>query len=101
MVVEVLHIHCAGGTLPTLGGRFLVVTIFSLLRADRLGVLTIWGDVTELLARIFMAALLFSSREREAKNNRRGFVSQNSRATDGRKRRTRQSGNIRVSETLS
>lgn len=50
MVVEVLHIHCAGGTLPTLGGRFLVVTIFSLLRADRLGVLTIWGGVTVSLA---------------------------------------------------
>ena len=50
MVVAVLHIHYAGGTLPTLGGRFLVVTIFSLLRAGRLGVLTIWGGVTESLA---------------------------------------------------
>ena len=37
-MVEVLHIHCAGGTLPTLGGRNLMVTIFSLLRAGRLGV---------------------------------------------------------------
>ena len=50
MVVEVLHIHCAGGTLPTMGGRFLMVTIFSLLRAGRLSVLTIWGGVTESLA---------------------------------------------------
>ena len=86
---------------PTLGGMFLMVTIFSLFRAGRLGVVTICGGVTEPLAPIFMAALLFSFRERVRKNNRRGFVSQNPRTTDGRKRRTRQSGNIRVSETLS
>ena len=51
MVVEVLHLHCGGGTLPTLGGTFLMATIFSLLRAGRLGVLTSWGGVTESLAR--------------------------------------------------
>ena len=68
MVVEVLHIHCAGGTLPTLGGRFLMVTIFSLLRAGRLSVLTIWGDVTDHLAPIFMAAPFFPSAKRGLKS---------------------------------
>ena len=77
-----------------------LVTIFSLLRAGQLGVLTIWGGVTEPLAPIFMADLLFPSRGKVGKNNRRGFVSQNARTTDER-RRTRQSGNICVSETLS
>ena len=67
MVVEVLYIHCAGGTLPTLGGRFLMVTIFSLLRAGRLGVLTIWGGVTEPLAPTFMVPLLLPSRDRGGK----------------------------------
>ena len=41
-----------------------LVTIFSLLRAGRLGVLTVCGGVTEPLTPIFMAALLFPSRER-------------------------------------
>ena len=50
VVVGVLYIHCAGGTLPTLGGGFLVVTTFSLLRAGRSGVLTMWGGVTEPLS---------------------------------------------------
>ena len=53
-----LHTSC-GGTLPTLGGGFLMMTTFSLLRAGRLGVLTIWGAVTEPLAPIFMAVCCF------------------------------------------
>jgi len=53
-VVGFPYLHCAGGTLPTLGGGFLMVTTFSLLRAGRLGVLTIWGAVIEPLALIFM-----------------------------------------------
>ena len=64
-MVGILHIHCAGGTLPTLDGVFLMVMTFSLLRAGQLGVLTIWGGVTEPLAPIFMAAMLFPSRKRE------------------------------------
>ena len=61
------YLHCAGGTLPTLGGGFLMVTTFSLLRAGRLGVLTIWGAVIEPLAPIFMAVCCFLS-EGEGKN---------------------------------
>ena len=57
----------AGGTLPTLGGGFLIVTTFSLFRAGPLGVLTIWGGVTEPLAPIFMAALLFPFKQRGEK----------------------------------
>ena len=57
-MVGVLYIHCAGGTLPTLGGGFLKVT-FSLLRAGRLDVLAIWGAVTEPLAPISMAVCCF------------------------------------------
>ena len=53
------YLHCAGGTLPTLGGRFLMVTTFSLLRAGRLGVLTIWGAAIEPLAPIFMTVVSF------------------------------------------
>ena len=53
------YLHCAGGTLPTLGGGFLMVTTFSLLRAGRLGVLTIWGAVIEPLAPIFMTVVFF------------------------------------------
>ena len=53
------YLHCAGGTLPTLGGGFLMVTTFSLLRAGRLGVLTVWGAVIEPLAPIFMAFCCF------------------------------------------
>ena len=63
------YIHCAGGTLPTLGGGFLMVTTFSLLRAGRLGVLTIWGGVTEPVASIFMALCCFLP-EREGKNRK-------------------------------
>jgi len=59
VVVGFPYIHCAGGTLPTLGGGLLMVTTFSLLRAGRLGVLTIWGAVTEPLAAIFMAVCYF------------------------------------------
>ena len=60
VVAGVLYIvlHCAGGTLPTLGDGFLMVTTFSLLTASRL-VLTIWGGVTEPLAPIFMAVCDF------------------------------------------
>ena len=53
------YIHCAGGTLPTLGGGLLMVTTFSLLRAGRLGVLTIWGAVIEPLVPIFMTVVSF------------------------------------------
>ena len=35
------------------------MTTFSVLRAGRLGVLTIWGGVTEPLAHIFMAVVSF------------------------------------------
>ena len=59
MVVGVLYIYCAGGTLPTLVGRVLMVTTFSLLTAGRLGVLTICGGVTEPLPPIFMAVCCF------------------------------------------
>ena len=59
------YIHCAGCTLPILVGWFLTVTTFLLLIAGRLGVLTIWGGLTEPLAPVFMASLLFLSRERE------------------------------------
>ena len=65
VLVGVLYIHCAGGTLPTLGGGFLMVTTFSLLTAGQLGVLTIWGGVTEPLAPIFMAVCCFLQREGE------------------------------------
>ena len=64
MVVGVLYINFAGGTQQTLGSGFLMVATFSLLRAGRLGVLTIWGGVTEPLASIFIVAVLFPSRER-------------------------------------
>ena len=64
----VFYIHWTGGTLPTLGGGFLMVTTLWLLRAGRLGVLTIWGDVTEPLAPIFMAALFFPSTKRGGKS---------------------------------
>ena len=60
------YLHCAGGTLPTLGGGFLMVTTFSLLRAGRLGVLTVWGAVIEPLAPIFIAVCCFLP-EREGK----------------------------------
>lgn len=39
-----------------------------LLRAGRLSILTTWGDVTEPLGPIFMAALFFPSTEREGKS---------------------------------
>ena len=61
------YILCAGGTLPTLGGGFLMVTTFSLLRAGRSDVLAIWGAVTEPLAPIFMAVCCFLP-EGEGKN---------------------------------
>ena len=61
------YLHCAGGTLPTLGGGFLMVTTFLLLRAGRLGVLTIGGAVIEPLAPIFMAVFCFLP-EGEGKN---------------------------------
>ena len=47
------YLHCAGDTLPTLGGR--------------LGVLTVWGAVIEPLAPIFMAVCCFLP-EGEGKN---------------------------------
>ena len=53
--------------LPTFGGGFLMMTTFSLLRAGRLGVLTIWGAVIEPLAPIFMAVCCFLP-EGEGKN---------------------------------
>ena len=53
------YLHCAGCTLPTLGGGFLMVTTFPLLRAGRLGVLTIWGAAIEPLAFIFMTVVSF------------------------------------------
>lgn len=60
-----LYIHFAGGTQQTLGSGFLMVATLSLLRAGQLGVLTIWGGVTEPLTSIFIVALLLPSRERE------------------------------------
>ena len=63
VVVGVLYIHCVGGTLPTFGGGFFLVTTFSLLAASRLGVLTIWGGVSEPLAHLFMAVCCFLPEE--------------------------------------
>ena len=61
------YLYCACGTLTTLGGGFLMVTTFSLLRAGRLGVLTVWGAVIEPLAPIFIAVCCFLP-EGEGKN---------------------------------
>ena len=63
------YLRCAAGTLPTLGGGFLMLTTFSLLRADRLGVLTIWGAVIEPLAPMFMTLCCFVPEEEEKNCN--------------------------------